>query len=47
LSMEEAPSTTRSAAWVIDTLLMTMILRADNEPCGPSPGKAANVPYLF
>src|SRR5262249_11341373 len=29
LSME-APSTTRSAGWAIDTLLMTMILRVDN-----------------
>jgi hypothetical protein len=47
LSMEEAPSTTRSAGWAIDTLLMTMILRVDNAPCGPSPGKAGNVPYLF
>jgi hypothetical protein len=26
---------------------MTMILRADNAPCGPSPGEAGNVPCLF
>jgi hypothetical protein len=26
---------------------MTMILRVDNAPCGPSPGKACNVPHLF
>src|SRR5262249_50957276 len=46
LSME-APSTTRSAGWAIDTLLMTMILRVDNAGCGPSPGKADTVHYLF
>src|ERR1700730_11519681 len=47
LSIMLAPSTTRNVAgWAIATLLMAMILRADNAGCGRPP-QGINVHYLF